>query len=58
MTAAEMEDYLELQDPEVREHIRRSHQEFLPGKHKAAEDSLSELKRESKTRPSRRGQKV
>jgi hypothetical protein len=56
--ADEMEDYLELQDPKVREHIRRSHEEFLAGKHRPAEDLLSELKRERKRRRSRRGQKV
>ena len=58
MSADEMEDYLELQDPKVREHIRKSHEEFLAGKHRAAEDLLRELKRERKKRPSRRGQKV
>jgi hypothetical protein len=54
---AGMEDYLELQDPKVREQIRRSHEELLAGKHRAAEDLLRELKRERKRRPSRRGQK-
>jgi hypothetical protein len=58
MGAHEMEDYLELQDPKVREHIRRSHKEFLAGKHRAAEDLLRELKRERRKRPSRRGQTV
>ena len=53
--ADEMEDYLELQDPKVREHIRESHEEFLAGKHRSAEDLLSELKRQRKRRPSRRG---
>jgi hypothetical protein len=58
MGADEMEDYLELQDPKVREHIRSSHEEFLAGKHKSAEDLLGELKRESRKRRSRRSQKV
>jgi len=58
MGADEMEDYLELQDPKVREHIRTSHEEFLAGKHRPAEDLLPELKRETKKRPSRRSQKV
>jgi len=58
MGAEEMEDYLELQDPKVRQHIRRSHEEFLAGKHRAAEDLLLELKRGTKKRPSRRGQKA
>ena len=51
-----MEDYLELQDPKVRKHIRSSHEEFLARKHKSAEVLLSELKRGSRRRPSRRGQ--
>lgn len=58
MGADEMEDYLEVQDPKVREHIRTSHEEFLAGKHRAAGDLLPELKRETKKRPSRRGHKV
>ncbi|MGD0127472.1 MAG: hypothetical protein ABSF46_19075 [Terriglobia bacterium] len=41
----QMEDYLELQDPKVREHIRSSHEEFLAGKHMSAQDALAELKR-------------
>jgi antitoxin (DNA-binding transcriptional repressor) of toxin-antitoxin stability system len=57
MGADEMEDYPELQNPKVREHIRRSHEEFLAGKHRSAEDLLRELKRERKKRPSRRGHK-
>jgi hypothetical protein len=58
MGADEMEDYLELHDPKVREDIRRSHKEFVAGKHRAAEDFLTELKRERKRRPSRRGRRV
>ena len=56
--ADEMEDYLELQDSKVREHIRSSHEEFLAGKHMAAEDVLAELKRQRKRRPPRMGRKV
>jgi len=58
MGAGEMEDYLELQDPKVREHIRRSHEEFLAGRHKAAEEVLRELKKERSKRPSRRGPRI
>ena len=54
MSADEMEDYLETRDAKVREHIRRSHQEFLAGKHRAAEHLLSELDRARRKRPSRR----
>jgi hypothetical protein len=58
MGADEMEDYLELHDPKVREHIRRSHEEFLAGKHRAAEDLLPELRKGRKKRLSRRGRRV
>jgi hypothetical protein len=54
LSAAEMEDYLELHDPKVREHIRKSHEEFLAGKQKDADELLSELKRASKRHRSRR----
>ena len=53
---AEMEDYLDIQDPKVREHIRRSHEEFLAGKHRSAKDLLDELKRGKSWGRSRRGQ--
>ena len=57
MDANEMEDYLEARNPRVREHIRRSHGEFLAGKHRAAEDLLAELRRTSRKRPPRTGRK-
>jgi len=40
----EFEDYLELQDPKVREHIRRSYREYRAGKGRPAEDLLAELR--------------
>lgn len=58
MSADEMEDYLEARDPTVREHIRRSHREFLDGKHRAAEDLLSDLKGVTMKRRIRRRQKL
>ena len=58
MGAEEMEDYLELQDPKVREHIRSSHEEFLAGQHTAAQDVLAELKRQKKKRVPRLHRKV
>ena len=45
MGAEELEDYLELRDPKVREHIRKSHEDFLAGRHRPAEDLLAELKK-------------
>ena len=42
MAADEMEDYLELQDPKVREHIRKSNEEYLAGKSRPVEEFLAE----------------
>ena len=41
------EDYLELQDPKVRAHIRKSHEEYLAGKSRPAEALLTELQQEA-----------
>ena len=43
MAAEELEDYLELQDPKVREHIRKSHEEFLAGKGRPVQELQKEL---------------
>ena len=40
------EDYLELQDPKVRHHIRKSREEYLAGKSRPAGELLSELREE------------
>ncbi len=45
MGADELEDYLELQDPKVREHIRKSHREFLAGNSRPAGMLQKELER-------------
>jgi len=44
MDASELEDYLELRDPKVREHIRKSNKEYLTGKSRPMEDFLTKLK--------------
>ncbi len=44
MDIDEFEDYLELQDPRVREHIRKSNEEYLAGKSRPAEELLAELR--------------
>ena len=44
MGADELEDYLEVRDPKVREHIRKGHEDFLAGRHWAEGDLLKELK--------------
>jgi hypothetical protein len=44
MNIDEFEDYLELRDPKIREHIRKSQQEYLDGKTLPAEKLLEELR--------------
>ena len=44
MDIDEFEDYLELKDPKIREHIRKSYQEYLAGKSRPAEELLAELR--------------
>jgi PHD/YefM family antitoxin component YafN of YafNO toxin-antitoxin module len=54
MDIDEFEDYLELQDPTVREHIRKSNEEYLAGKSRPAEDLLMELQGETTRKVRRR----
>ena len=54
MGAEELEDYLEVRDPKVREHIRKSHEEYLAGKGRPIEEFLAELA----TKPSSRRRRV
>ncbi len=44
MDADELEDYLELRDPKVREQIRKSNEEYLAGKSRPIEDFLAEIR--------------
>ncbi len=43
MDADELEDYLELRDPKVRAHIRRSYAQYRAGKGRPIEEFLAEL---------------
>lgn len=54
MDIDELEDYLELQDPRVRTHIRKSNQEYLAGKGRPAEEFLKELRAEAQRKAGRR----
>ena len=54
MAADELEDYLELQDPKVRGHIRTSNAEYLAGKARPIGDFIGELKKEKGKRIVRR----
>ena len=48
MDIDEFNDYLELQDPTVREQIRKSNEEYLAGKSRPAEELLRELRQMAK----------
>ncbi len=50
MDADELEDYLELQDPKVRRFIKESHQEYLAGRSRPAEELLAALRRKTTQR--------
>jgi hypothetical protein len=54
MAAAEMEDYLELQDPKIKKQIAASREAYQRGRVRNARDFLAELKGESRKRTSRR----
>jgi PHD/YefM family antitoxin component YafN of YafNO toxin-antitoxin module len=53
MDIDEFEDYLELQDPKVRAHIRKSQEEYLAGKSRPAGELLRELREEHGTKQQR-----
>lgn len=55
MDIHEFEDYLELRDRKVREHIRKSNQEYLAGKSRPAEEFLRELRQGKRRTTKRRG---
>jgi len=54
MDADELEDYLEIHDPVVQEHIRKSTEEYLAGKSRPAREFLAELLEERRPRSGRR----
>ena len=58
MDADELEDYLEIHDPKVQRFIRKSHQEYLAGKGRPAEELLAELRAESAKAPANRKHKA
>ena len=54
MDIDEFEDYLELQDPKIREHIRKSNAEYLAGKSRPATEFLKRLQQEEAKKARRR----
>ena len=56
MDIDEFEDYLELQDPKVRNIIKKGYEEYLAGKSRPAEELLQETRRKKqrKTKSKRR----
>ena len=47
MDADELEDYLECQDPTAKEFISKSHEQYLAGRSRPAEQLLAELRQEA-----------
>jgi PHD/YefM family antitoxin component YafN of YafNO toxin-antitoxin module len=45
MSADELEDHLDLKNPGLKKHIRKSHQDYRRGKARDVGDFLAELKR-------------
>ena len=58
MDADELEDYLEVHDPQVQRFIRKSHEEYLAGKGRPVEELLAELRAESAKAPANRKHKA
>lgn len=58
MDIDEFEDYLEIRDPKVRGHIRKSYKEYLAGKGRPAEELLRELRAGSRKTQGVRRRKV
>jgi hypothetical protein len=57
--ADELEDYLELQDPTVKEFIAESHKDYIAGHTRPAEELFAELKQQAPgTTKSRKRAKV
>lgn len=54
MDIDEFEDYLELQDPKVREDIRKSNEEYLAGKGRPYGEFLGDLRKEEQMKMKRR----
>lgn len=54
MDIDEFEDYLDLQDPQIRAHIAQSRKEFLAGKSRPAEELLKELQARAERKVARR----
>ena len=51
MPIDEFEDYLEIQDPAMRAHIRESNAEYLAGKSRSAEEFLAEIRQSTQRKP-------
>jgi hypothetical protein len=54
MGANELEDYLELQDPKIRDRIQKSNADYLAGRSRPAKDFLAELRPEAHPKPARK----
>ncbi len=57
MDIDEFEDYLEVQDPQVKRHIKKSNEEYLTGKSRPARELLDELRHQANGKVSKHRQK-
>jgi hypothetical protein len=57
MDIDDFEDYLEIQDPNVGAHIRKSHEEYRAGKSQPAGELLRELREEPGTKQAKPGRR-
>src|SRR5713101_2554996 len=58
MDADELEDYLELRDPKVRQLIEKSRREYLAGKGRPIEEFLAEIRSEKRKVKAKRRKNV
>jgi PHD/YefM family antitoxin component YafN of YafNO toxin-antitoxin module len=54
MDADELEDYLEMQDPKVQEHIRASQADYLAGRVESARKFMTRFEKSRRSKRSRR----
>jgi len=54
MDADEMEDYLDIRDPKIREDIRKSNEDYRAGRSRPAGELLADLRAEAQARSKRK----
>jgi AbrB family looped-hinge helix DNA binding protein len=54
LSPGELEDYLELQDPKIREQIRKGSADYLAGRSRPAKDFLADLRAKAHPKPAKK----